>query len=197
MAQPVTKPSPFYEAEKEKEMKGDRGQQPGAGTPSGRLRPRRGRRAPCLPPAPRPERTGGGGPLDLTARPAGLVRPRPPRHPQTRGTRCSPERSARGGGGTGRGDFGDRGGGGAAGSSWQPCGAMRSARVCGGGVPGVQLSPRGRGCGGEPRGAGPGPGQGAQGLRLLGRVGEGQPRAPPRPLAGPRLRAARGYPMPL
>lgn len=40
MAQPVTGPSPFYEAEKEKEMKGDQGQQPGAGTPSGCLEPR-------------------------------------------------------------------------------------------------------------------------------------------------------------
>lgn len=40
MAQPVTRPSPFYEAEKEKEMKGDRGKQPGVGTPSGRLEPR-------------------------------------------------------------------------------------------------------------------------------------------------------------
>ena len=43
----------------------------------------------------------------------------------------------------------------------------------------------------------PMPRQDSQGLRLRGRVGEGQLRAPPRPLAGPRLRAARGYPMPL
>lgn len=101
------------------------------------------------------------------------------------------EREGRGGAGPATETLG-RGGGGL------QLAAVRSKaeRACAAGAcPGADV-PRGRGCG-APRGARGGPGQGAQGLRLRGRVGEGQPRAPPRPLAGPRLRAARGYPMPL
>lgn len=64
--------------------------------------------------------------------------------------------------------------------------AVRSnaERECAAGAcPGADV-PRGRGCGAQ-SGARGGPGQGAHGLRLRGRVGEGQPRAPPRPALSP------------